>query len=131
MAKEAPPAAPPAAKKTEKKQLTEVQKLKLFNVHLNQRISQLESEKLTQMQTIVALQKQVQESKAAATNSNAAAVYKELGIAQGDEIELSNDGTLLINPPPPGAKPPPQELFSKKNAKRANGERRGPQPMAQ
>lgn len=130
MAKEAPPVATAApAKKTEKKQLTEIQKLKLFNVHLNQRISQLEAEKLTQMQTIVALQKQMQETKAAATNSNAAAVYKELGIAQGDEIELSNDGTLLINPPPVGTKPASQELFSKKN-KRAN-ERRGPRPMAQ
>lgn len=128
------PAAPalPEVKKTEKKQLTEAQKYKLFNVHLNQRISQLEADKVKQMQTIVSLQSQLQEAKAAATNSEANAVYKELGIAQGDEIELDNNGVLLINPPPPktaapaaGAQAPTTKLGSKRNGER----RTGPRPL--
>jgi uncharacterized coiled-coil protein SlyX len=128
MADKAPAVAvPPEAKKTEKKQLTEVQKLKLFNVHLNQRIAQLESEKVKQMQTIVSLQSQIQEHKSAATNSDAAKVYAELGIKQGDEIELSNDGVLLINPPPvqPPAVAQPTKLGSKRNGDR----RTGPRPL--
>lgn len=130
MSKATAPAAPPAdvAKKTERKQLTEVQKLKLFNVHLSQKVAQLEADKVTQMRTIVSLQAEIQVHKAAQTNTEAASLYKELGINQGDELELKNDGTLTINPPPAGAKPT-QELFAKKN-KRANGERRVPQPMA-
>jgi uncharacterized coiled-coil protein SlyX len=129
MADKAPAAtAPPDAKKTEKKQLTEVQKLKLFNVHLNQRIAQLESEKVKQMQTIVALQAQIQEHKSAATNSDAEKVYKELGIAQGDEIELHADGTLLINPPT--LKQPEKVAPLMKVGPKKNGDRRtGPRPL--
>lgn len=120
-------AAPPsdAVKKPETKQLTEVQKYKLFNVHLSQKVSQLEKDKVTQMNTIVALQTEIHALKAAQVNTDAENVYKELGIKQGDELELKNDGTLTINPPAAGAPKPTQELFSKKN-KRGNGERRGP-----
>jgi hypothetical protein len=114
----------PEVKKTEKRQLTEVQKLKLLQAHLNQRISQLEADKVTQMKTIVALQAQVQEAKALATNAETEAIYKELGITKGDEIELRNDGTLLINPPPIGT--PEKPLI--KGTKR-NGDRRGPRSM--
>lgn len=123
----APPAAPPAevVKKTEKKQLTEVQKHKLLSVHLNQRITQLEADKVAQMKVIVALQAELQTFKAAQGQAEADAIYKELGITKGDELELRNDGTLTINPPPISSKPPMQELFSKKN-KRANGDRREP-----
>jgi hypothetical protein len=125
-------APPPEVKKTEKKQLTEVQKLKLFSVHLNQRISQLEADKVKQMQTIVSLQGQLQEAKSAATNIETAKVYAELGIKQGDEIELDNNGVLLINPPAlkPAAAPAVAQPQTTKLGSKRNGERRtGPRPL--
>jgi hypothetical protein len=117
----APPAAPtpeaPAELQQQTRKLTEVEKLKLFNVHLKDKVFQLEKASAEDSKTIAILQSEIMRLKGVAHENEAAAVYKELGLKRGEALELHEDGTLVVNPK---AKKP-QELFSKVKGGKPNG----------
>jgi hypothetical protein len=107
-------AAPPTEDKVV---LTEVQKLKLFNVHLKDKLLLMEKQSAEDSNTIAQLQAEILRLKKVVHEAEVAPIYKELGIKRGDALELHDDGTLIVNP----KQKKPQELFQKVQGGKGNG----------
>lgn len=103
------------------KQLSEAEKFKMLNVHLNDQVFELQAQ-LAKVQADLAsvrldnvrLRKELNEQ------TNVTPFFRSLGIARGDALELRDDGTLLINkgraPEPPKKEPAKAEAKEEKKA---------------
>lgn len=82
--------------RVEEKKLTDGQKYRLLNVHLNDRIIQLERELAGTIQQVGNLKEEVVNLKRQIHEANTDIFFKELGISRGEPLTLNDDGTLLI-----------------------------------
>jgi len=82
--------------KVEEKKLTDAQKYRLLNVHLNDRIIQLERELAGTIQQVGAMKEEIVNLKKQIHEADANVFFKELGIKRGEALQLNDDGTLLI-----------------------------------
>jgi hypothetical protein len=82
--------------KIEEKKLTEGQKFRLLNVHLNDKLIQLERELAATIQQVGELKAANVDLRSKLHEASTDVFFKELGIARGEQLQLSDDGTLLI-----------------------------------
>ncbi len=82
--------------KIEEKKLTDGQRYRLLNVHLNDQLIRIERELANTIQQVGQLKAENVELKSKLHEANTDVFYKELGIKRGEPLQLNDDGTLLV-----------------------------------
>jgi hypothetical protein len=82
--------------KVEEKKLTDGQRYRLLNVHLNDQIIRLERELATTIQQVGQLKAENVDLKSKIHEAGTDIFFKELGIKRGEALQLNDDGTLFI-----------------------------------